>query len=61
MKKYSILLAAAFAVQLSAAVYYVSPTGKNQNPGTEEKPFKTIAFAAQKAAAGDTVKILPGL
>ena len=61
MKK-SILFSAVFsAVQLFAAEYYVSPAGKNDNPGTLEKPFKTIAFAAKKAAAGDTVKILPGL
>ena len=61
MKK-SILFSAVFsAVQLFAAEYYVSPSGKNDNPGTLEKPFKTITFAAKKAAAGDTVKILPGL
>ncbi|MBO7153056.1 MAG: DUF1565 domain-containing protein [Lentisphaeria bacterium] len=61
MKK-SILFSAVFsAVQLFAAEYYVSPSGKNDNSGTLEKPFKTITFAAKKAAAGDTVKILPGL
>ena len=55
MKK-SILFSAVFsAVQLFAAEYYVSPAGKNDNPGTLEKPFKPIAFAAKKAAAGDTV------
>ncbi|MBR7119265.1 MAG: right-handed parallel beta-helix repeat-containing protein [Lentisphaeria bacterium] len=61
MRQSAIILSVVLTAQLSAAVYYVSPAGKNKNPGTEAKPFKTIAFAAKKAAAGDTIKILPGL
>ena len=46
---------------LAAKDFFVSPQGNDKNPGTEQAPWKTIAFAAQKAKPGDTVKILPGL
>lgn len=49
------------AIPVFATDYYVSPAGNDSNPGTLKKPFATIMFAAQKAEAGDTVKILPGL
>ena len=48
-------------VTLQGKVYFVSPAGNDKNPGTEKAPFATVSKAAQKAAAGDTVKILPGL
>ena len=48
------------AVQ-TGKIYYVSPAGKDSNPGTQEAPLATIAAAASKAEAGDTVKIGPGL
>ena len=51
MRQSAIILSVVLTAQLSAAVYYVSPAGKNKNPGTEAKPFKTIAFAAKKAMA----------
>lgn len=35
--------------------YYVSPTGSDMNPGTEEKPWRTMARAAQLAQRGNTV------
>ena len=35
--------------------YYVSPSGFDTNPGTEELPWKTMAYAAQRAQQGDTV------
>jgi len=40
--------------------YYVSPSGEDTNPGTSEKPWRTIQNAANKIAAGDTVTILAG-
>ncbi len=46
---------------LAAKDFFVSPQGNDKNTGTEQAPWKTIAFAAQKAKPGDTVKILPGL
>jgi hypothetical protein len=33
------------------AVYYVSPTGSDSNPGTEEKPFQTLAAARDAVRA----------
>lgn len=35
--------------------YYVSPTGDDENPGTEEEPWRTVNKAATTAIAGDTV------
>lgn len=40
--------------------YYVSPSGNDSNPGTVEKPWRTIKKATDTLVAGDTVKILPG-
>ena len=40
---------------------YVSASGSDKGAGTEKSPYKTIAFAAGKAQAGDTVKIAPGV
>ena len=40
--------------------YFVSTTGNNNNPGTIEKPFKTIQKCAELAKAGDTCYIREG-
>ncbi|SDY21524.1 parallel beta-helix repeat (two copies) [Evansella caseinilytica] len=39
---------------------YVSPNGNDQNEGTKEKPFRTLAHAAEEAVAGITVMIREG-
>ncbi|MEC1262098.1 right-handed parallel beta-helix repeat-containing protein [Bacillus swezeyi] len=39
---------------------YVSPDGNDQNEGTKEKPFRTLAHAAKEAVAGTTVMIREG-
>ncbi|MBS4161264.1 DUF1565 domain-containing protein, partial [Klebsiella pneumoniae] len=39
---------------------YVSPDGNDQNDGTKEKPFRTLAHAANQAVAGTTVLIREG-
>ena len=39
---------------------YVSPDGNDQNEGTKEKPFRTLAHAANQAVAGTTVLIREG-
>jgi hypothetical protein len=41
-------------------IYYVSNSGDNNNPGTKEKPWKTIGFASKKLKPGDTLIILNG-
>jgi len=40
--------------------YYISPIGKNTNPGTEASPWLTIQNAVSKVAPGDTVFIRGG-
>lgn len=40
--------------------YYVSADGSDRNPGTEEKPWKTIQKSAESAAPGSTVYIKGG-
>jgi Protein of unknown function (DUF1565) len=47
----------------SAATYVVdrAATGSaDANPGTEEKPFRTVQHAADVAEAGDTVYVMAG-
>lgn len=51
------LLAAPFA---RAARYVVATGGDNANPGTEDKPWKTLAKAAASVAPGDVVCIRAG-
>ena len=44
----------------SGAVYYVSSSGSDTNPGTIAKPWRTIQHAANTLVAGDTVYIRAG-
>jgi len=37
--------------------YYVSPDGDDNNPGTIDKPFRTIAYGASKLKPGDTLVV----
>jgi len=37
--------------------YYVSPYGSDNNPGTIDKPFKTIAYAVTHLQPGDTLVV----
>lgn len=41
--------------------YSVSPDGSDSNPGTKQKPFKSIGKAASVMKAGDTCYIYPGI
>jgi hypothetical protein len=43
-----------------AGNYYVSPEGSDSNPGTEDKPWKTIQRAADTAAPGARLPSRPG-
>ncbi len=49
------------ALPLSAADYVVSPKGNDKNPGTSEKPWRTVQRAALKLQAGDRVFICAGI
>ena len=44
----------------AATTYYVSPSGSDNNPGTQAAPFKTIQQGINNAAAGDTVTLEDG-
>lgn len=54
-----ILAAAAHDVSFSAT-YYVSPDGRNSNPGTEDNPWATPGYASKQLQAGDTLIIRDG-
>lgn len=43
-----------------AATYYVSPSGSNNNSGTQSAPFSTIQHAANIVNPGDTVVVKNG-
>jgi len=42
---------------LAGGVYYVAPDGRDDNPGTLARPWRTIQHVADTLAAGDTVYI----
>ncbi|NJL86817.1 MAG: hypothetical protein HC886_13975 [Leptolyngbyaceae cyanobacterium SM1_1_3] len=53
----------AFAPRGSGQTYYVSPTGRDGNPGTKEQPWKTIGYATGEdsaVGAGDTILVQSG-
>jgi parallel beta-helix repeat protein len=43
-----------------AATYYVATNGSDSNPGTLDKPFKTIARGSKALSSGDTLYIRAG-
>ena len=62
MKKTALLLAACLGTTLSAAIYYVSPSGSDKNPGTDPaKPMKSVSRAVQKLKSGDTLMLKGGI
>jgi alpha-N-arabinofuranosidase len=44
-----------------AEVYHVSNGGLDENPGTKEKPFRSISTAASVAGPGDTITVHEGV
>ena len=44
----------------AATMYYVSVKGSDTNPGTSDRPWRTIQKAANTMVAGDTVTVLAG-
>lgn len=45
----------------NAATYYVSTDGSDRNPGTLDKPFKSISKALKKVRPGDTCYLREGI
>ncbi|MGQ0556515.1 MAG: right-handed parallel beta-helix repeat-containing protein [Nitrospiraceae bacterium] len=43
-----------------AATYYVAAIGNDSNPGTEKKPWGTVAYAVDTMVAGDTTYVRGG-
>lgn len=41
--------------------FHISPTGDDDNPGTESKPWQTLAHASDHAAPGDRVVVHEGV
>ena len=61
MKKTAILVLLFVVPQLaSAAQIFVSPEGKDANPGTRRQPLATLYEALSRAQPGDEVRLLPG-
>ena len=56
-----LLLGLILSVPLAAQkVYYMDPTGNDENPGSETKPFATLVKVQEVVVAGDIVYINPG-
>lgn len=62
-RKFCLFIIQLFAISaaLCGRDIFVSPDGSDRNPGSSSKPLATITAAAKRAAAGDTVKIAPGI
>lgn len=56
-------LALAFSASALAATYYVSPTGRDASGAgvSEADPFRSVQYAVDRVAAGDTVVLLDGV
>lgn len=52
--------AATVPVPAHPATYYVATTGSDSNPGTKEKPWRTVAMAVNTMVAGDTTYVRGG-
>lgn len=55
------VLSSCQAIPAHTATYYVATTGSNSNPGTEKKPWRTVAHAVDTMVAGDTTYVKRGL
>ncbi len=56
-----ILLVAATVMPTRAETYYVATNVSDENPGSEAKPFRTVAKGADVARAGDTILVRGGV
>jgi len=50
----------AVASQLTAATFFVSPSGSDTNPGSETQPYLTVQKGLSVAQPGDTVQLMRG-
>jgi len=56
----AMLLGLVFLAVASAETYYVSPTGDDNNPGTQAAPFKSIMRGVIKLQSSDTLALCAG-
>ncbi len=49
------------ALNMNGQNYHVSKSGNDNNPGTTDKPFKTISKAAESAMAGSVITVHEGV
>ena len=62
MKKLFVLFVLSTAlVAVGADLYVARKGGKNNNPGTKEKPFRNLWKAIDKAAPGDAIHVTEGI
>jgi len=55
-----VLILVGLNTPVTAADYYVSTAGNNDNPGTEALPWQTVTYAATQAQGSDVVHIKSG-
>ena len=55
-----LVLATSLNAEASGTTYYVATDGNDSNPGTIDRPFRTIQEAVDRAQAGDTVYVRAG-
>ncbi len=55
-----VCLVSVAGTQADSAEYFLSPEGCDENPGTREAPWQTVARANAALEAGDTATFLPG-
>ena len=53
-------LGAAVQPAAAASIYYVSPSGSDGSPGSQEQPWQTIQYAVDQLAPGDTLYVRQG-
>lgn len=56
----SLLISICMVSRMLGADYFVSPTGSNLDDGSFDHPWRTLQFAADHVAAGDSVTVMPG-
>lgn len=47
-------------VSANAVTYHVSPSGSDDNPGTEARPFQTLDYSTSVLRSGDTLYMMNG-
>ena len=67
MRRLSLVLLVTLALPVTAlgsssqATHYVSPSGSDSNPGTEQEPWRTVEGSLAKLEPGDTLLLREGV